>query len=49
MFRIIFCVCWKTENKTCLDYVLGITQGVSFKLQVRANYRKEESESTEFD
>ena len=49
MFRIIFCVHWKTENKTCLVYVLGIAQGVSFKLQVQANYRKEESESTKLD
>ena len=23
MFRIIFWMCWQTENKTCLVYVLG--------------------------
>ena len=32
MFRIIFCMCWKTENITCLFYVLGIDQRCKFQV-----------------
>ena len=36
-------------NKTSLVYVLALLKGVSFKLQVRANYRKEELEFAKLD
>ena len=49
MFRIIFCMCWQTKNKTCLVYVLSIAQGVCFKLQVRTDCKKEESKSAKLD
>ena len=48
MFRILFCMCWQAENKTCLVYVLGIAQRCMF--QVRADCKKKkELESTKLD
>ena len=32
MFRILFCMCWQTENKACLVYVLGIAQRCMFQV-----------------
>ena len=31
MFRILFCMCWQTEKKICLVYVLDITQRCMFQ------------------
>ena len=31
MLRILVCMCWQTENKTCLVYVLGIAQRCMFQ------------------
>ena len=49
MFRNIFCMCQQTKKKTCLVYVLDNAQGVCFKVQVRADCRKEESKSAKLD
>ena len=31
VFKILFCMCWQTENKTYLVYVLGIAQRCMFQ------------------
>ena len=47
MFRIVFCMCWQTENKTCLVSVLDNAQRCMF--QVRADCKKKESKSAKLD
>ena len=40
MFRVLIYLCWQTENKTCLEYVIDIAQGDSSQVSRNSSYRK---------